>query len=888
MKKRILGILTVFMALTMIFTMTSCGDNGTDDPSITSVTVTAAGGATSVAKGASLQFNAAVVAKGGAKTDVTWTKSTTTSTDTTLSAAGLLSVGADETATSITVTATSDFDTTKSNSATVSVGSGTVVNPTDITFGLTQKDGINGTADTTAIDFLFSAAVTGLEASEIALTPSTVATAGALTGSGTAWSLAITVVDAGQVTVTITKEGVSAAPVTVDVYKAGVTLAEWTITWNFNEDAEIVVDKGGAVYPTKVSDGGLLTEPTPEPTAEGYTFLGWFSASAAYDFSAAVTADLTLSAEWEQDEEPVDEPKLTDSLGEAVDGEVISLGNAWFAIYRFDLPAGKAWEDYSGVTAEYLVGDESTWTATNSVRTIRLLGPYQASDFVPYEYEATGYKIAVASYNDGKNAPFILHNGPAWTTFAAAFPDASPGEWFTFEYTTDGTSYGDYDQANLPAPDATGPFYFGIGLPSASSDNANTFLVKNVTLVGVSAADSVIGTPGQFEEIETGEILPAYTGWTTQADGIQSASRGANKVAFAQVEPVAVEQVSLGNAWFAVYRFDLPEGKAWEDYTSVTAEYLVPSEETWEASNSVRTIRLMGPYKASDFESYEYEETGYKTAIAPYGSGKNAPYILHNGPAWTTFAAAFPDSAAGEWFSFSYTIDGTSYGDYNQDNLPAPDAAGPFYFGLGVPSASSDDANTFMVKNITLVGVDSADDVIATPGYAFNASGELVPLYTGWTTQADGIQSAARGEGYDPGPFELGDVTWVNNANQKGWKANGTDGDVTNLPLGKLINAKTLVLEVTTLPTGGGQIIWQGDADSSWKNKQIFNNSGGTAMAENGVTIEGNTITIDLELALPNYDDFIACTTWCKFLIQYYGANSAAFDDLGITSAILY
>ena len=51
----------------------------------------------------------------------------------------------------------------------------------------------------------------------------------------------------------------------------------------------------------RVKEGKAATEPSTKPRCKGYTFAGWYTDVActkAYDFSAAVTADLTLYAKW--------------------------------------------------------------------------------------------------------------------------------------------------------------------------------------------------------------------------------------------------------------------------------------------------------------------------------------------------------------------------------------------------------------------------------------------------------------------------------------------------------------------------------------------------------------------------------------------------------------
>jgi len=73
-----------------------------------------------------------------------------------------------------------------------------------------------GSPTTTAISFTFSAAPTGLVASDITITSGTgSATRGALTGTGTTRSLAISNVSAGTVSVSINRSGIASGPQTV-------------------------------------------------------------------------------------------------------------------------------------------------------------------------------------------------------------------------------------------------------------------------------------------------------------------------------------------------------------------------------------------------------------------------------------------------------------------------------------------------------------------------------------------------------------------------------------------------------------------------------------------------------------------------------------------------
>lgn len=83
-------------------------------PSITSVTVTAAGSATTIAESATLQMSATVVRTGNASQSVVWSVDTASATDGfTISSTGLLTAPASATVEKVTVTATSVFDDTK-------------------------------------------------------------------------------------------------------------------------------------------------------------------------------------------------------------------------------------------------------------------------------------------------------------------------------------------------------------------------------------------------------------------------------------------------------------------------------------------------------------------------------------------------------------------------------------------------------------------------------------------------------------------------------------------------------------------------------------------------------------------------------------------------------
>lgn len=67
----------------------------------------------------------------------------------------------------------------------------------------------------------------------------------------------------------------------------------FTVTFNVRIGAGIPVQE--------VRVGDTATKPA-DPTADGYTFLGWYLDGKEYDFTTPVEGNITLTAEWEEQE----------------------------------------------------------------------------------------------------------------------------------------------------------------------------------------------------------------------------------------------------------------------------------------------------------------------------------------------------------------------------------------------------------------------------------------------------------------------------------------------------------------------------------------------------------------------------------------------------------
>jgi len=178
--------------------------------------------------------------------------------------------------------------------------------------------------------------------------------------------------------------------------------------------------------------------------------------------------------------------------------EKITLENGAYAIYRFDLPAGQTWGNYSKITVDYMIDAVNLRKQQRNGHDVRLMGNYRENNF-------TGRRVRNFELNDS-NAPYIIDNAPK--TFASM--GASANQWFTVEYNITGSAgHAQLNRNNIPAANSTGPFYFGVGIPSQGEGTriGITQFVRNVTLHHSSdPALNVVSTGSGFSE-------PAFVSW---------------------------------------------------------------------------------------------------------------------------------------------------------------------------------------------------------------------------------------------------------------------------------------------------------------------------------------------------------------------------------------
>jgi hypothetical protein len=90
---------------------------------------------------------------------------------------------------------------------------------TPITYTTVQVGGVSAITTTTDIEFTFSASVDSLTKDDIAVNGAAAKSGGSLTGSGTIWTLPVTVSSEGDAIVSITKTGIYSAEQPVAVYQ---------------------------------------------------------------------------------------------------------------------------------------------------------------------------------------------------------------------------------------------------------------------------------------------------------------------------------------------------------------------------------------------------------------------------------------------------------------------------------------------------------------------------------------------------------------------------------------------------------------------------------------------------------------------------------------------
>ena len=150
-----------------------------------------------------------------------------------------------------------------------------------------------------------------------------------LTAKWTANSYTITFdTNGGSAVAPITQDYGTAINAPADPTREGYTFIGWdkaipatmpaenitvTAQWRINRYTVTFDTDGGSAVDAQTVAYGEKAKTPADPTKTGYTFAGWELGGNAYDFAAAVTGNMTLTAKWKDSEKPTGEIKISEN-----------------------------------------------------------------------------------------------------------------------------------------------------------------------------------------------------------------------------------------------------------------------------------------------------------------------------------------------------------------------------------------------------------------------------------------------------------------------------------------------------------------------------------------------------------------------------------------------
>ena len=211
----------------------------------------------------------------------------------------------------------------------------------------------------------------------------------------------------------------------------------------------------------------------------------------------------------------------------------------------------------------------------------------------------------------------------------------------------------------------------------------------------------------------------SYYFWAEVKNSIADNSDGGNKIAvrnssiaLIQVSTVAlVEKIYTGGSSVPAYRFTLPAGAQWSDYTKLTFSVMIADQEVLDMSSNVRA-HIVGNVPAADIGN-----NGIWNKQSGWGDARLVT-ISNSG---STKSIVGEDYELYTWKVLENSITNTGNSGYVPATYyPAADATGPFFFGLGITGQNNTTFVTYYIKDVALVKSDGtklpADDIGAPFG----------------------------------------------------------------------------------------------------------------------------------------------------------------------------
>ncbi|NLL63379.1 MAG: InlB B-repeat-containing protein, partial [Ruminococcaceae bacterium] len=204
----------------------------------------------------------------------------------------------------------------------------------------------------------------------------------------------------------------------------------------FDENIEGKTVNGMPEDYVNVIPNSTVAEPTPDPTVEGYTFGGWYTdkdCENAYDFSTAVTADITLYAKWTANAYEIRFNKNTDGATGIMDNLQMKFDEAKNLTANAFARAGytfAGWAKSAAGVVEYANGAlvENLTSVANDI--VDLFAQWTVRTDTAYKVEF--YKQANGAYSATADS-FVTRTGTTDTTASVTDADKTAPAGYAFD-----------------------------------------------------------------------------------------------------------------------------------------------------------------------------------------------------------------------------------------------------------------------------------------------------------------------------------------------------------------------------------------------------------------------------------------------------------------------
>jgi len=169
----------------------------------------------------------------------------------------------------------------------------------------------------------------------------------------------------------------------------------------------------------------------------------------------------------------------------------------------------------------------------------------------------------------------------------------------------------------------------------------------------------------QLPALSGGNII-TFNGWSSTATGgavTNNPQRAFTVYAYANLE--FTEKLALSSGQFALYRFDIPEDQAFDDYTKLIVDYLVEDED--QIKNKNVGMILHGVYNGLMLEQVKKNDQVVGIRF-PLTNSDNEASIINN--LYSSVKLIDQGFSAGKWKTVEYKLSGNRHGSFITSTFP--------------------------------------------------------------------------------------------------------------------------------------------------------------------------------------------------------------------------